>query len=237
MAERPIFAGFRACREVAEFGIMFRWLNQRNESGDCGMRMPSPDSDRNRRCAESLAIPKRVLSLYNGAQKNTLRGVRLHAPGLVRPALSLGTRSCLRRAAYLSGSGGASRGLPRLRQGETRTAGLSGRQSDLHPALCPTHVGRRCRSTTVKDIAQELRLHWETVKELRPRRIAAENCVSSQLYLSVVVASMRPRRIAAENRPVANRHGRPLGRTFCERSSGQGFTGWPKIRHYVTLRQ
>ena len=174
VAERPIFAGFRACREVAEFGIMFRWLNQRNESGDCGMRMRSPDSDRNRRCAESLAIPRRVLSRYNGAQKNTLRGVRSRAPGLVRPALSLGTRSCLRGAAYLSGSGGASRVLPRLRQGETRTAGLSGRQPDLHQALCllrgPALSLRQRSRTSPRSCAFD----WETVKELDKQYMRAQ---------------------------------------------------------------
>lgn len=36
------------------------------------------------------------------------------------------------------------------------------------------YVGRRCRSTTVKDIAQELRLHWETVKELDRQYMRAQ---------------------------------------------------------------
>ncbi len=36
------------------------------------------------------------------------------------------------------------------------------------------YVGRRCRSTTVKDIAQELRLHWETVKELDKQYMRAQ---------------------------------------------------------------
>jgi len=27
-------------------------------------------------------------------------------------------------------------------------------------------VGRRCRSATIKDVAKELHLHWESVKEL-----------------------------------------------------------------------
>lgn len=35
-------------------------------------------------------------------------------------------------------------------------------------------MGRRCRSTTVKDIAQELRLHWETVKELDKQYMRAQ---------------------------------------------------------------
>jgi hypothetical protein len=28
------------------------------------------------------------------------------------------------------------------------------------------YVGRRCRQTTIKDVAEELNLHWETVKTL-----------------------------------------------------------------------
>ena len=28
------------------------------------------------------------------------------------------------------------------------------------------YVGRRCRQATIKDIAQELNLHWETIKTL-----------------------------------------------------------------------
>ena len=28
------------------------------------------------------------------------------------------------------------------------------------------YVGRRCRTATIKDVAKELHLHWETVKEL-----------------------------------------------------------------------
>ena len=36
------------------------------------------------------------------------------------------------------------------------------------------YVGRRCRSATVKDIAEELHLDWETVKELDPQYMRAQ---------------------------------------------------------------
>jgi transposase len=32
-----------------------------------------------------------------------------------------------------------------------------------------SYVGRRCRSSGIKDVAEELHLHWETVKELDKR--------------------------------------------------------------------
>jgi len=35
-----------------------------------------------------------------------------------------------------------------------------------YPKRFTYYVGRRCRSATVKDIAQELHLDWQTVKEL-----------------------------------------------------------------------
>ena len=136
MSNTPIIAGFRAFREVAEFGIMFRWPDQQSESGGSGTRMPSPVFVRYRRCAGFSATPRRVLSLCDGAQKNALWGVWSSTPGLVRPTRAMGPGPCLRRPAHLLGSGSATRVLPALRQGEARTAGLPGRQSVLHQALC-----------------------------------------------------------------------------------------------------
>ena len=137
MAERPIFVGFRACREVAEFGIMFRWLNQRSESGGCGMRMPSPGFVRNPRCAASSAIRRRGSSPLNGAQKNdsaaaVVERSRVGTTGGLRQVRDL---SC-GDTAYLPRVRGAARAVPRLRQGEARAAGVPGRQPVLHQALC-----------------------------------------------------------------------------------------------------
>ena len=36
------------------------------------------------------------------------------------------------------------------------------------------YVGRRCRQATIKDIAQELGLHWETVKTLEMQYMRAQ---------------------------------------------------------------
>ena len=36
------------------------------------------------------------------------------------------------------------------------------------------YVGRRCRSSTIKDVAEELRLSWHTVKELEKQYMAEQ---------------------------------------------------------------
>src|SRR5918999_53266 len=99
VSNTPIIAGFRAFREVAELGIMFRWPDQQSESGGSGTRMPSPGFVRYR------------------------RGVGSSTPGLVRPTRAMGLGPGVRRPAHLLGS--ATRVLPALRQGEARTAGLA----------------------------------------------------------------------------------------------------------------
>ena len=37
------------------------------------------------------------------------------------------------------------------------------------------YVGRRCRQATIKDIAEELRLHWETIKTLEKQCTCGRN--------------------------------------------------------------
>ena len=39
-------------------------------------------------------------------------------------------------------------------------------ESPFHTKRFAFHIGRRCRSSSIKDVAKEHRLHWETVKEL-----------------------------------------------------------------------
>jgi transposase len=47
-------------------------------------------------------------------------------------------------------------------------------ESALHTKRFAFYVGRRCRSATVKDIAEELHLDWHTVKELEKQYMAAQ---------------------------------------------------------------
>jgi len=36
------------------------------------------------------------------------------------------------------------------------------------------YIGRRCRQATIKDVAEELRLHWETIKTLEIQYMRAQ---------------------------------------------------------------
>jgi hypothetical protein len=56
---------------------------------------------------------------------------------------------------------------------EARAAGVSGGQCALHQTLC-VHVGRRCRQASIRDVAKELRLDWDTVKTLEKQYMWAQ---------------------------------------------------------------
>ena len=58
------------------------------------------------------------------------------AAQLLRPPTAVGAGPVVRRHADVSGCGSAPRGLPEMRGGEARTAGVAGRQSVLHQAIC-----------------------------------------------------------------------------------------------------
>ncbi len=146
----------------------------------CRMRMHSPVSDPNRRCAASSVTRRRVSSPLNDAQKNGLRRLWSGSGGLVRPQASPCARSVLRRHPGVSRIRGAARCLPTLRG---REAGLpAGRQekldfladNPLYTKRFAYYVGRRCRSGTIKDVAKELALDWHTVKALEKQYMAAQ---------------------------------------------------------------
>ena len=44
----------------------------------------------------------------------------------------------------------------------------------LYTKRFATFVGRRCRVSTIKDVAKELKLDWETVKELDKQYMQAQ---------------------------------------------------------------
>lgn len=63
------------------------------------------------------------------------------------------------------------RGLARLlpvRQGEARVAGVSAGERVAR------YAGRRCRTGTIKDVAKEINLDWQTVKRLQMRYMRAQ---------------------------------------------------------------
>lgn len=59
------------------------------------------------------------------------------------------------------------------------------------------YVGRRCRSSSIKDIAEELHLHWHTVKELEKQYMREQLKRASQV---------RPRVIGIDEISVRKRH-------------------------------
>ena len=137
------------------------------------MRTHSRGFVRSPRCAACSVIRKRASSPSNGAQKNDLRLLWSSALGLVRPAHAAGSRSVVRRYAHLSGDRGASRAVPELRQREARAARLPGGQSVLYQALCLLR-GAALPQATIKDVAEELKLDWETVKTLEKQYMRAQ---------------------------------------------------------------
>ncbi len=44
----------------------------------------------------------------------------------------------------------------------------------FYTKLFAYYVGRRCRQATIKDVAEEFRLHWETIKTLEMQYIRAQ---------------------------------------------------------------
>jgi len=63
--------------------------------------------------------------------------------------------------------------VPTLRQSEARAVGVFGRQP-VYTKRFAYYVGRRCRSTTIKDIAEEFKLDWHAVKELDKQYMTAQ---------------------------------------------------------------
>jgi transposase len=59
------------------------------------------------------------------------------------------------------------------------------------------YVGRRCRSTTIKDLAKELNLHWHTVKELDKQYMRAQLARTG---------TPGPRRIGIDEISIRKRH-------------------------------
>jgi len=128
---RTGFAGFE---EEQNFGKICRCLLLQNPKV-CSTDTDSPVFVRRLVFAVSSVTPKRESLHWSGAQKNSVRFLWASTRGLLRPHPAAGSRSVVRRHAHLSRFRSAARGMPELRQSETRAAGLLGRQPVLHQAL------------------------------------------------------------------------------------------------------
>lgn len=153
--------------------MMFRWLPHRSESV-CWMHIDSPVSGPWNKCAACSAIRRRESSRSCGAQKNALRGVRSSALGLVRSHDTADTRPvpCGRYRIYLEFE--ARRVFCRSCQAVKREALEFLGESPFYTKRFAYYVGPRCRSATIKDIAQELHLDWDSVKELDKQYMRAQ---------------------------------------------------------------
>ncbi|HXD85659.1 MAG TPA: transposase family protein [Urbifossiella sp.] len=98
------------------------------------------------------------------AKKNSLRQLRIFLAEFLRPRRSPVTRSGLRRPFRPPGVRVPPHPLSAVRR-ETRTPRLA-RHQPRYTRRFVIAVGRRCRTATIKDVAQEMDLHWETVKEI-----------------------------------------------------------------------
>ena len=100
--------------------------------------------------------------------------LRSGAPGLVRPARCGGFAICPAAIAriYLEFE---------VRRVQCRSCGTVKRErldfladNPFYTKRFAFYVGRRCRSATIKDVAEELQLDWDTVKELEKQYMRAQ---------------------------------------------------------------
>ena len=173
MAESLVDSGFLACRRVSEFGIGCRWPIHRSGSAGCRTRTPSPGSVRSPGCAACSAIRRSGSSLSFGAQK-TLCGDcgRVHRGWYDRRVRRVRDLSCGDTRVDLE---------VEVRRVDCRSCGHVKRErlefladNPFYTKRFAFYVGRRCRQATIKDIAQELKLHWDTVKTLEMQYMRAQ---------------------------------------------------------------
>jgi transposase len=126
-----------------------------------------------RKCAGCSAIRMHALSLLFGAQKNDLRGMRTKHSGWYDRKV--------RRARDLPAAGSRIFLEFEVRRVGCRQCGKVKRErlefladNPLYTKRFAFYVGRRCRSSPIRDVAQELKLDWHTVKELDKQYMRAQ---------------------------------------------------------------
>src|SRR3954451_4562359 len=152
-----------------KMGMLSRWQNSsssRTSIGSPGL-FPSPGS------GASLVIPWRWSSPSSAAEKNGVRRLRASVSDLLRQAAPACPGSLLWRQAC----------LPRLSPAQGPVLAVRGVKSErldwladnpLYTKRFAFFVGRRCRETPVKEVAEELFLDWHTVKELDKQYMRAQ---------------------------------------------------------------
>ena len=130
-----------------------------------GRHTASPASGQLQRYRASSVTRRPASSTCSGRGENGMRSVRAAHSILLRPQDTPRARPALRGHAGLPGGGDSSHRVQDVRQGEAATLGLACGQSVLHQTL------RLLRGTAlpdheIKDVAEETRLDWKTIKAL-----------------------------------------------------------------------
>jgi transposase len=157
------------------------------------MHIGLPAFDRSNRSVACSAIRMRGLSRWFGAQKNQLRHMWARAFRMVRSQASPRSGSSDRRLAHISGI--------EVRRVRCRHCGKVKRErlefladNPLYTKRFAFYVGRRCRSSPIRDVAKELKLDWHTVKELDKQYMRAQLAKAgtpAQLVIGIDEISVR----------------------------------------------
>jgi hypothetical protein len=115
--------------------------------------------------------------------------------------------------------------LPPLRRREARTAGLSSDTPHFTKRFA-FHVGRRCRQASIRDVALELKLDWDTagdavhVAQLKRAGTPGPRTIGIDEILIAASETLRPTRHVAVMAPAAGYMMRSGGSPFldCERA-------------------
>jgi len=136
--------------------------------GDAGfnstIRMASQDFVRAARCKGSSETATPGWWSFIGAQKNDVP-MWSPVPELLRSQAQAGTGSLVWGLPSLPGHRDTAHRVRSVRHGEAGVAVVP-RGQPLLTKRFAFYVGRRCRASTIKDIAEELHLDWQTVKDL-----------------------------------------------------------------------
>ena len=165
--------GFQEFQKGLAFGIMSEWPILRSDGGDFGMSMHSRGFVRSPRCAACSVIRKRASSPQTALKKTICSCCgRVHSGWYDRRTRRVRDLSCGDARIFLE---------IEVRRVLCKSCGHVKRErldfladNPFYTKRFAYYVGRRCRQATIKDIAEELRLHWETIKTLEKQYMRAQ---------------------------------------------------------------
>ena len=130
--------------------------------------------ERERPYAVYSVIRMRGSCVSTGAQKNDLRLLRTGPDGVVRPAGAAGSRP-VERAGFRIVLELEVRRVACRRCGAVKRERLDFLADNPHfTKRFAFYVGRRCRQASIRDVAKELKLDWDTVKTLEMQYMRAQ---------------------------------------------------------------